>query len=415
MIDALAAADALASDVTALRHDLHAHPELGAHLPQTQARVLAALDGLPLEITRGRRLSSVTAVLRGGAAHPDLAQRPVVLLRGDMDALPVTENTGQPFASAIPGRMHACGHDLHTATLVGAARILAGHRDQLRGDIVFMFQPAEEVDPSGAAMMIDEGVLDAAGKRVDWAFGLHALATQLPAGQFATRSGTIMAGVSKLSADIVGRGGHGSTPWLGVDPVVAMAEAIVALQNAVTRRFSVFDPVVVNVGVANAGHAANVIPERCHLEAAIRTLSHASLATASEVLPRVIRSVAEAHGCTADVTWDDGLPVTVNDAEVTAFAAGQLVELFGPERMTWFPEPRMGSEDFALVQELVPSAFFFYAAAPPGADLTQQASNHSETATFDDSAVAPAVAAFVRLAEASLTELAARLEQASYG
>lgn len=406
MIDALAAATDVEPFVTELRHDLHAHPEIGAQLPVTQARVLAALEGLPLEITLGRELTSVTAVLRGGAAEPDIARRPVVLLRGDMDALPVNENTGQPFASTIPGRMHACGHDLHTATLAGAARVLSAHRDQLRGDVVFMFQPAEETLLSGARMMLEEGLLDVSGKRVDRAFGLHALAAQLPTGMFSTRSGTIMAGVSWLKADIVGRGGHGSTPWLANDPVPAMAEAITALQNAVTRKFSVFDPVVVNVGVANAGGAANVIPERCHLEAAVRTLSPAALTKAREVLPQVVRGVAEAHGCVADVEWEDGFEVTVNSPDETAFAIAQLREVFGDEAVEVMPEPRMGSEDFSKVLAEVPGAFVFYSAVPAGVDVEGLSANHSEKATFDDSALPLAVAAFVRLAEASLAELA---------
>lgn len=406
MIDALAASGDVLGLVTELRHDLHAHPELGTQLPETQRRVLAALDGLPLEITLGRELTSVTAVLRGGAGDADPQRRPVVLLRGDMDALPVTEDTGQPFASTIPGRMHACGHDLHTATLAGAARVLAAHRADLRGDVVFMFQPAEEVLVSGARMMLAEGVLDAAGRRADRAFGLHATSALLPTGVWATRPGTIMAGTDNLIVDIVGRGGHGSTPWMATDPVPAMAEVITALQVAVTRRFSVFDPVVVTVGVANAGHAPNVIPERCHLEASVRTLSHDSRAQAAAWLPDLVRSVAEAHGCTADVAWQAGFPPTVNDPAAAAFASAQLADLFGAPRAITLEDPLMGSEDFSYVLERVPGAFVFYSAVPPGRDLAEARFNHSERATFDDSALAPAVAAFVRLAEASLVELA---------
>ncbi|SMO57388.1 M20 metallopeptidase family protein [Propioniciclava tarda] len=405
MIDAHALSLDVLDFVTELRHDLHAHPELGTDLPVTQRRVLDALAGLPLEITLGRQLTSVTAVLRGGKADADLARRPIILLRGDMDALPVRENTGQPFASTIDGRMHACGHDLHTATLAGAAKALCTIKDELPGDIVFMFQPAEEVLVSGAQLMIDEGVLDAAGRRVDRAFGLHATSAMIPTGHWWTRPGTIMAGTNNMLVDIIGRGGHGSTPWGSNDPVPVMAEIITSLQTVATRKFSVFDPVVITVGVATAGQAPNVIPERCHLEASVRTLSKESLATASIVFPQVVRQIADAHGCRAEVDWQPGFPPTVNDPDAAAFILAELSDLFGADRVASMDVPLMGSEDFSKVLDAVPGAFVFYSAVPPTARLEDATFNHSETATFDDSALAGAVAAFVRIATASLREL----------
>ncbi|WP_086673118.1 peptide-methionine (S)-S-oxide reductase MsrA [Streptomyces albovinaceus] len=231
-------AHALAPDLTALRHALHREPELGLDLPRTQAKVLAALEGLGLEITLGTALSSVTAVLRGGRPGP------AVLLRGDMDALPVQEETGLPYASVLDGRMHACGHDLHTTGLVGAARLLAARREELAGDVVFMFQPGEE-GQGGAKIMIDEGVLDAAGERVVAAYALHVVSTGAPTGFAATRPGPMLAASDAVHVTVHGRGGHGSSPHSATDPVPAMCAMVTALQTLVTREIDIFDPAVV--------------------------------------------------------------------------------------------------------------------------------------------------------------------------
>lgn len=405
MIDALAAARAIEADTVALRHDLHRHPEPGMDLPGTQERVLAALQGLPLEITLGKSLSSIVAVLRGGAA-PDGVERPTVLLRADMDALPVHEETGQPFASQVDGAMHACGHDMHSATLVSAARILCEHAAQLPGDVVFMFQPGEEV-LAGAKAMIEEGVLDAAGRRVDRAFGLHALSAVLPHGVFTVRAGTMMAGADVLAGDIVGVGGHGSAPHLANDPVPVMAEAILALQTVVTRKFSVFDPIVINVGIANAGQAYNVIPERCHIEASIRTLTPQTRAKASKLLPSVVEQVCSVHGATAELEWLPGVGPTVNEAAAARFTHAQLAAVLGDERVVELQQPFMGSEDFSEVLADVPGAFVFYSAVPADLPLEKATFNHSATAMFDDYPLADATAAYVQLAQASLAEIAA--------
>jgi amidohydrolase len=222
-------AAAIAVELAELRRAIHREPELGLDLPLTQQKVLAALDGLPLEVRRGKSLSSVTAVLRG--ARPG----GTVLLRADMDALPVAERTGLPYASRIDGVMHACGHDLHTAMLAGAARVLSDRRAELAGDVIFMFQPGEE-GAGGAAAMIAEGVLDAAGTRPVAAFGLHVASALLPPGIFSTRAGTLMAAADTLEVTISGRGGHGSRPHQAADPVPAACEIVTALQTLVTRR-----------------------------------------------------------------------------------------------------------------------------------------------------------------------------------
>lgn len=257
-------ADTLAAELTRLRRELHADPEIGLDLPRTQQRVLRALDGLPLEISTGKATTSVTAVLRGAADGP------AVLLRADMDALPVAETTGLDYASQMPEAMHACGHDLHTAMLVGAARLLSERRAELAGDVVLMFQPGEE-GWDGAQQMIDEGVLDAAGKPLAAAYAMHVFSAGLPSGHFVTRPGPILAASDGLFVTVHGQGGHGSAPHRAKDPVAAISEMVTALQTMITRRFDVFDPVVLTVGTLRAGTRHNVIPETASFEATVRT------------------------------------------------------------------------------------------------------------------------------------------------
>src|SRR6266566_3626183 len=254
-------AEAIAPELVGLRRAIHREPEIGLDLPGTQGKVLAALDGLPLEISLGTALSSVTAVLRGeGAAAPggnarggDATGGPVVLLRGDMDALPVAERTGLDYASQTAGVMHACGHDLHTAMLAGAARLLAARRRELPGTVVFMFQPGEE-GHAGARHMISEGVLDAAGQRPVAAYALHVASAEWPAGVCSTRPGPMLAAAEVLAVTVHGHGGHGSEPHHAADPIPAACEMVTALQTLVTRRFDVFDPVVITVGSFHAGN-----------------------------------------------------------------------------------------------------------------------------------------------------------------
>ena len=257
----------IAPELRDLRRAIHREPELGNDLPRTQEKVLAALDGLPLEnVSLGQQLTSVTAVLRGGRPGP------TVLLRGDMDALPVTELTGVPYTSQVDGVMHACGHDLHTAMLVGAARLLSARQAELPGSVVFMFQPGEE-GMAGARLMIEEGVLEASGERAVAAYGLHVSSSEMPAGLFAGRPGAQLAAADQLEVTVRGRGGHASRPSLAADPIPVACEIVTALQTLVTRRFDVFDPVVITVGSFHAGTADNIIPAAAELKATIRTFS----------------------------------------------------------------------------------------------------------------------------------------------
>lgn len=384
-------------EVVALRHALHRTPELGLELPRTQALVLEALAPLDLDVVTGTGLTSVVAVLRGGRPGP------AVLLRGDMDALPVTEDSGEPFASENPGVMHACGHDLHVAGLVGAARLLAARRDTLPGSVVLMFQPGEEGD-HGARHMIDEGVLDAAGERVVAAYGLHVLSALLPAGLVTSRPGTMLAAADTLHVTVHGRGGHGSMPHLAQDPVPVAAEIVLALQAAVTRQFDVFDPVVVTVGRIEAGTTDNVIPAEARLEATVRTFSEATHGVVAERLTRVCEGVAAAHGLSVTVDYRPGYPVTSNTPGEVGRAADLTRALFGEAAYYPAPQPLPGAEDFSYVLQQVPGTYLGLGATPAGQDPATAAYNHAAQARFADDALAVGPAVLAALALDRITE-----------
>jgi amidohydrolase len=389
-------AAAIAGELTELRRAIHAEPEIGLDLPRTQEKVLAALDGLPVEVTRGRSLSGVTAVLRGGRPGA------TVLLRGDMDALPVTESTGLPYASRIRGAMHACGHDLHTAMLAGAARLLSARRDDLAGNVIFMFQPGEE-SYGGARLMISEGLLDAAGEPPVAAFALHVASSLLPLGLFSSRDGTMLASADTMEVTVKGRGGHGSQPHLAADPVPAACEMVIALQTLVTRRFDVFDPVVITVGSFHAGTASNVIPDEARFAATVRTFSAVARTAVMDAASALVRDIASAHGLSATAEFVDSYPVTVNNAAEVAFAERTVTGLFGRARFVRAPFPITGSEDFSYVLDQVPGAFIMLGACPPDADPATAPFNHSAAAVFDDAVLADGATLLAELALRRLT------------
>ncbi|WP_042402840.1 M20 metallopeptidase family protein [Streptacidiphilus carbonis] len=387
----LESAARLQPELVALRHAVHQDPEIGLELPRTQAKVVAALAGLPLEITLGEKLGSVTAVLRGGAG-----EGPTVLLRGDMDALPVQETSGLPFASAVPGVMHACGHDLHVAALLGAVRLLCERREQIAGDVVFMFQPGEE-GYGGAKVMLDEGLLAASGSTPVAAYALH-VSSAMPQGQVLGRPGTIMAAADTLTVTMRGHGGHGSVPSAALDPVPAACEAVLALQTMVTRRFSVFDPVVLTTGLLRAGTINNVIPDDAFFETTVRSFSPEARERVREESLRVVRGVAEAHGLQIDAVFGDLYPVTVNDAGETAFVEATVKDLLGEDRWTTMEQPLAGAEDFSYVAEQIPSGYFFLGACVDGLDPGTAPYNHSPEAAFADSVLADGAALLAELA-----------------
>jgi hippurate hydrolase len=378
-------------EVIALRRALHQVPEYDLELPKTQQLILDALDGLDLEITLGKELSSVTAVLRGGQGPG-----PVVLLRGDMDALPVTERVDLPFASTHPGLMHACGHDLHVAGLVGAVKILHELRDELAGDVVFMFQPGEETT-GGAPIMIREGVLEASGRRVDSAYCLHVQSAGDPLGVWNSRPGPLMAAADQLNVRVVGAGTHGSEPYNGKDPIPVACEIVGALQTMVTRQFDVFDPVVLTVGRIAGGTKENIIPDEVVFEATVRTFSAQTQAKVAESSVRLVEKLAAAHGLTAEAHYRIGYPVTVNDETEFAFAKEAIVDLFGPDRFRERAHAECGAEDMSYVLNEVPGAYVNLSACG-AADWHTAADNHSPLADFDDSVLPDGAALLAELA-----------------
>lgn len=375
----LEVAATLQPDLVALRRALHAVPELGLVLPQTQSVVLRALAGLPLEIVRHNRTSGIVAVLRGQRFD---GEHPVVLLRADMDALPLLEQTDLPF-SCPEQRMHACGHDLHTAMLVGAVQLLAQRRAELRGDVVFMFQPGEE-GYDGAQHMIDEGVLTAAGRMVDAAYALHVNPAVLPFGTVATRAGTLLSAVGRLEVRVIGEGGHGSRPARARDPVPVLAEIVLALQTMVTRQFDIFDPIVLSVGVLEAGTQHNIIPEDGRIEATVRTFSDRQAQKVAEQARRLCEGVAAGHGLRAEITFEHLYPCTLNTPSEADRFLRVAAALFGAEAVHEYPHPQPGSEDFSRVLEAVPGAMAFLGACPVEADPETAAYNHSARATYDE-------------------------------
>jgi amidohydrolase len=376
----------------ALRRALHRQPELGLNLPRTRDAVLAELADLPLQVHRGRSVSSVVAVLDGGRPGS------TVLLRADMDALPLHEDSALPFRSQVDGAMHACGHDIHVAMLATAARLLAGRREQLAGRVVLMFQPGEE-GFHGARHMIDEGLLDrhGPGGRPTCAFALHVSAT-LPSSQLHTRPGPIMAAADALRVRVTGRGGHASAPHDALDPVPAAAAMVGALQTALTRRVDAQHAAVLTIAKIVAGTTNNVIPESAVMEGTLRTLSEPVRALLHEEIRRVCRHTALAFGCSAAVEIEPGYPVTMNDDAESRRMTDVAAAVLGRERVGAMPAPIMGAEDFSYVLQRVPGALAFLGACPPRVDPATAPANHSNRVVFDEAAMPAGAAVYAALA-----------------
>src|SRR5580698_718031 len=361
-----AVGDALLPEAIRLRRAIHAEPELGLDLPKTTAKVKAALAGLPLEYREGPSTSGIVAVLRGPANGR------TVLLRGDMDALPLTEETGLAFTSQHQGAMHACGHDTHVAMLAGAAKALCARRDKLAGSVMFMFQPGEE-GHHGARFMLDDGLIDPLPNA---AFALH-MAPNLPSGMFGSRPGPLLAAADRIVLKITGAGGHASQPHMAVDPIPIACEIVTALQSLVTRRIPAFDPVVITVARITSGTTNNVIPETAELEGTIRSFSPESRALAHEGLQRVATNIAAAHLAKVSVEIIPGFPVTNCDSAAVALAKSTAQNLFGEASWLTMPSPIMGAEDFSYVLQKVPGVMVMLGATPEGGDFQTCCGLHS--------------------------------------
>ena len=387
--------DQLAAAVD-LRRRLHEWPETGNHLPITRDAVLEALEGLPLDITLHSSTSGIAAVLTGDSPGP------TILLRGDMDALPMPEDTGLDFSSKVENTMHACGHDTHTAMLVGAARMLSSHRSELAGRVLFMFQPGEE-GHYGARYMLDEGLLDLAPfadgtpSPVTGAFALH-ITSSLPTGTATTRGGALMASSDHLLITVHGRGGHASEPHRALDPIPIACEIVQAMQMMVTRSIDVFDPTIVTVGRITAGTTHNVIPENAQIEGTVRAVSAATRSKVHEGIRRVADGIASAHDASVDIAITLGYPVTSNHNGFAAFATSVAGEIIGADHVLQMPHPAMGAEDFSYVLEAVPGSMMFLGATPAERNPKTASANHSNRVYFDEQAMVPGMALYTGVA-----------------
>jgi amidohydrolase len=382
----LAESDALLPAVVDLRRLIHRTPELGLELPRTQERVLDALDGLDLDVHTGETVTSVVADL---VVDPDA---PTVLLRGDMDALPMPEDTGLEYKSEIDGAMHACGHDAHTAMLVGAARLLTARRGSLPGNVRFMFQPGEE-GFHGARFMLDEGIAD----NVDAAFALH-VSPNLPSGSIWTKGGPLMASADVLDIKVSGKGGHASTPYLANDPMPVAAEIVQALQVLVTRRVNTFDPVVVSITKIRAGTTNNVIPEHVDMTGTLRGVSEHARKHVIEAMGRLVEGIASAHDMSATLHVEPGYPVTTNHDNSAAFVLQVAGDVLGADKAGRMPAPVMGAEDFSYVLQRRPGALAFLGVCPPGENPARAHACHSNRMTIDEDAMRAGTAMYAALA-----------------
>jgi len=398
--DFLAEAKRLLPDAVALRRRIHRKPELGLDLPMTTEAVLDGLKGLDVAIARGKSTSGLVVSLTG--TKPGSQSGRTILLRGDMDALPMPEETGLDFASEIPGRMHACGHDAHTAMLVQAVHLLHRHREELPGTVKFMFQPGEE-GHGGARHMIADGLLDADPKP-DAAFALH-IFPNFKAGAIAGRPGPLLAAVDTWTIKVRGKGGHASMPHLAVDPIPVACEIGVALHAMVTRRANAFDPIVLTCGRIAGGTTSNVIPETVEMLGTLRTTSQAARDNAHEGIRRVAANIAAAHLCEAAIEIRPGYPVTVNDAGFVDFARGVAVDLLGADNYVPMPAPFMGAEDFSYVLQRMPGCMMFLGVMPEGHDGHDHvASCHSNHMILNEDAMAVGIAMHAAVAHRFLTE-----------
>ena len=380
----------------ALRRGLHKWPEIGNTLPKTREQVLSALEGLPLDITLHQTTSGIAAMLTGDKPGP------TVMLRGDMDALPMPENTDLDFASKTENCMHACGHDTHTSMLVSTAKLLSERRSEIPGRVLFMFQPGEE-GHHGAKFMLDEGLLnvsklkDGTESPITAAYALH-IVSSMPAGVVGTRGGPMMASSDVLSITITGKGGHASEPFRTLDPIPVACEIVQALQMMITRRIETFDPAVVTITKLIAGTTTNVIPETAKIEGTIRAVSEKTRKKVHDSIRRVAEGIAAAHEMQAAVEIKTGYPVTVNDKPSVDFALDVAESLLGEGKAVHLPSPALGAEDFSYVLNQIPGAMVFLGGTPQGVNPATAAPNHSNRVMFDEAAMAHGIALYSSLA-----------------
>ena len=385
-----AQAEAKQEQLVAIRRELHQIPEFGLDLPKTLAVVLRETEGLG-EVTLGKDISAASIVIRGSQPGP------TVLLRADMDALQVTEDTGLPFASTN-GYMHACGHDLHTTIGIGAAQVLAANKDKIKGNVVMFFQPGEE-GHDGAGHMLAQNMHMVSGDKPIAAYGLHVFSFD-DAGTFSTRKGSMMASAGDILVTFKGRGGHGSMPWDAKDPVTGLIETLAALQSYIAKHFDALDPIILNVGWIRAGNDAttNIVPETASFGATVRSFSKKGYDDTRTKIPAFIKSMAAAFELEVSIEFSPSTKVLINHAEAVDRVEAVVGEIFGPDKFEVMPQPIPGGEDFASIVEEIPGAFVFLSAGDPNATNESRFGNHSNKAIFDEAALSDGVTLLTALA-----------------
>lgn len=389
-------------ELIAWRRDLHQHPELGTLEVRTAAKAAAHLRGLGLEVREGLGVTGVAAILKGGKPGPRIA------LRADMDALPVTEATGLPFASTVRttyrgqdvGVMHACGHDAHVALLMAAAEVLVGMKDELAGEVMFVFQPAEEGPPQpgqivGAKAMIDDGLF--AEWTPDAIYGLHVWAA-LPSGTVGYRSGPTMASVDEWNLVIRGRQTHGARPWDGIDPVTIAAQVQMAMQTIVSRQTDIVrSPVVLSTGQVQAGVRFNIIPDEARMAGTLRAFDDGVRADVIARFERTAKAIAESAGATAELSVNLNAPLTANAAERAERGGAALRAALGEDKVVEMPLLTIG-EDFSQFTTVAPTFYWFVGSTGPGIDPRRAPMNHSPEFLFDESALEPGLRSLLAVA-----------------
>lgn len=381
--------------IAGIRHDLHAHPELGYQERRTSGVVRRELEALSIAHRDG--LAGGTGVLAYLPATTGQESAPTIALRADMDALPITENTGKPYVSQNTGVMHACGHDGHTSILIGTARALSNV--ERPNNVLLVFQPAEEGGAGGERMCLD-GVLDGSvlGKPADRIFGLHGF-PMLEVGQVATCVGPMLASADGFEIAIRGKGGHAAMPHVGIDPIVVASHIIVALQTIASRNVSPLDSIVVTVGQVRAGTAHNIIPDEAHIIGTLRTLNDVTRQLGIDRVNQIAHDVAHAFNASASTEWMHGYPVTKNDPTATSDFRRVVGDAFGDALVAEDVPPVMGGEDFSFYGQRVPACFYWLGLLPPG--HTSYPNLHAPEFDFNDAALPVGIRAMCALATGS--------------
>ena len=395
--DFLAEAEALSPRLISWRRDLHQHPELGFQETRTAALIAEELEALGLEVRRGVGKTGVVALLHGGKPGP------TVMLRADMDALPIQEISDAPYASQTPGVMHACGHDGHVTIGLGAATLLARHAEELPGQVLFVFQPAEEGD-GGARAMVEDGAL--ADPKPDAAFGLH-LWNQIPAGRVVAQAGPLMAAGDVIRITVHGKGGHGALPHEAVDAIAVAGQVLSALQTIVSRNVNPQETAVLSIGTVHGGKAFNVIADKVELQGTIRTFSPAVRETVLTRLRVLLDGITSGMGATYELAIENVAAAVVNDEAIAETARAAAVEVVGATAVAWHP-PLMVSEDFSEFQRLVPACYLLLGSSNP--ELGLDAPHHNPRFDFDERMLPVGVALLAAAATRFLKERATAAE-----